>query len=208
VTSLKKEAGPLKVVAPVSGPDSAQYGVTPNVVPAGLRVNARGLAAADIDNDGRMEIAVNSIGGKLLLLKPKGPVGHWLDVQLSRFSPGAVVTVADPSGKLTLTQEVRAGSSYLSSEDQRLHFGLGPETRVGTVTVRYPSGGETVLHNLRADRIVDVKVPRQRPVHVSAAGSYRLPACTPTARGRSIATAWQETAVAALRSGAASQPVQ
>ena len=48
-----------------------------------------------------MEIAVNSIGGKLLLLKPTGKIGHWLDVRLSRFSPGAVVTVVSPSGKAT-----------------------------------------------------------------------------------------------------------
>src|SRR5262249_17829405 len=153
VTSLKKDAGPLKVVAPVSGPDSAQYGVTPNVVPAGLRVNARGLAAADIDNDGRMEIAVNSIGGKLLLLKPTGPVGHWLDVKLSRFSPGAVVTVTLPNGR-TVSQEVRAGASYLSSEDPRVHFGLGPAATAARLTVRYPSGDDVVLRNVRGDRIV------------------------------------------------------
>ena len=70
VTNLKKDAGPVKVVAPVSRRTHARYGVAPGVVPGGLRVNGRGLAAADVDNDGRMEIAVNSIGGKLLLLKP------------------------------------------------------------------------------------------------------------------------------------------
>ena len=58
----------------------------------GLRLNGRGLAAADVDNDGRMEIAINTIGGKLVLLRPTGPSGHWLDVELSRFAPGAVVT--------------------------------------------------------------------------------------------------------------------
>ena len=58
-------------------------------MPRGLRVNGRGLAAADVDNDGRMEVAVNSIGGKLLLLKPTGPVGHWLDVRALPFQPRA-----------------------------------------------------------------------------------------------------------------------
>ncbi len=128
VTSLQKDAGPLKVIAPVAA-EGTRYGVTPDVVPAGLRINGRGLAAADADNDGRMEIAVNSIGGKLLLLKTTGPIGHWLDVRLSRFSPGATVTVTLPDGR-TLSQEVRAGSSYLSSEDQRVHFGLGSATSV------------------------------------------------------------------------------
>src|SRR5262249_60666165 len=98
-----------------------------------------------------VEIAVNSIGGKLLLLKPTGTVGHWLDVKLSRFSPGAMVTVLLADGKTTLSREVRAGSSYLSSEDERIHFGLGEETRVARLTVRYPWGGASIPRGLRAD---------------------------------------------------------
>jgi Na+-translocating ferredoxin:NAD+ oxidoreductase RnfD subunit len=206
VRSLQKDAGPLKVVAPLAGQQVTRYGVTPGVVPGGLRVNGRGLAAADADNDGRMEIAVNSIGGKLLLLKPTGPSGHWLDVRLSRFSPGAVVT-AD-LGKTTLAQEVRAGSSYLSSEDPRVHFGLGEATRVPRLTVRFPRGGRSVLRNVRADRVVEVTVPPHRPPQTAAPGSYRLAACTPATSGRSIATVWAEAADAALRSSAASEPVQ
>ena len=206
VTSLKKDAGPVKVIAPLAGEQVTRFGVAPGVAPR-LRVNGRGLAAADVDNDGRVEIAVNSIGGKLLLLKPTGPVGHWLDVRLSRFSPGAVVTV--DLVKTRLSQEVRAGSSYLSSEDERIHFGLGEGTGVVGVTVRYPWGGETVLHNIRPDRIVEVKVPRRpTPRTLRTTGSYRLPACTPATGDGSIATIWEETAVDALRSGAASEPVQ
>jgi Na+-translocating ferredoxin:NAD+ oxidoreductase RnfD subunit len=205
VTSLKKDAGSLKVVAPLSGRPGA-YGVAEGVVPSGLRVNGRGLAAADADNDGRMEIAVNSIGGKLLLLQPTGSVGHWLDVRLSRFSPGAVVTV--DLGKTAQSQEVRAGGSYLSSEDQQLHFGLGSHTRVARLIVRYPWGGATILHNLRADRVVDVEVAPRRVAPVAAPASYRLPDCTAARSGRSTATSWQEAAIAGLRSGAASEPVQ
>ena len=208
VTSLHKDAGPVKVIAPLSDKPVARYGVTPGVVPSGLRVNGRGLAAADVDNDGRMEIAVNSIGGKLLLLKPTGPTGHWLDVKLSRFIPGAVVTLALADGR-PLSQEVRAGSSYLSSEDERVHFGLGEATGAARLTVRYPWGGESVLRDVRGDRIVEVKVPPQHAPQASGrSASYRLPACTPATGGRPIATVWDETAVDALRSGAASEPVQ
>jgi Na+-translocating ferredoxin:NAD+ oxidoreductase RnfD subunit len=207
VTSLQKDAGPLKVIAPLPGKEVARYGVAPGVVPSALRLNGRGLAAADVDNNGRMEIAVNSIGGKLLLLKPNGPTGHWLDVRVSPFTPGAVVTITLTGGR-TFSQEVRAGSSYLSSEDPRVHFGLGPATTVARLSVRYPWGGQSVLRNLRADRIVAVSVPRPRPPRPSAPASYRLPACTAATGGRSVATAWTETAVDALRSGAASEPVQ
>jgi Na+-translocating ferredoxin:NAD+ oxidoreductase RnfD subunit len=205
VTNLKKDAGLLKVVAPLAGEQVTRYGVAPGVAPRN-RLNGRGLAAADADNDGRMEIAVNSIGGKLLLLRTTGPVGHWLDVRLSRFTPGAVVT-AD-LGKTTLSQEIRAGGSYLSSEDQRIHFGLGSEPRVARLTVRYPWGAQSVLHNVRADRIVEVTVPTPPALPTLSPASYRLPACTPATRGRSIATVWDETAVEALRSGSASEPVQ
>jgi Na+-translocating ferredoxin:NAD+ oxidoreductase RnfD subunit len=208
ITNLHKDAGLVKVVAPLSGGAGGGYGVASGVVPSGLRVNGRGLAAADVDNDGRMEIAVNSIGGRFLLLKPSGPVGHWLDVSFSRFSPGAVVTLSLEGGR-TQSQEVRAGSSYLSSEDQRVHFGLGEATQASRLTVRYPWGAESVLRNVRADRIVEIRVPRElTPQASSASTSYRLPACTPATRGRSVATVWDETAVAALRAGAASEPVQ
>ena len=101
------------------------------------RVNGRGLAAADFDNDGRVDIAVNSIGGKLVLLRNTGAKGNWLEVALPRFAPGAVVTAVLPDGR-RLVQELHAGSSYLSSEDPRAHFGLGKATRVDELTVRYP----------------------------------------------------------------------
>ena len=46
------------------------------------RVNGRGLAAADFDNDGHMDLAVNTVGGKLMLLRSTGGSGHWLEVRL------------------------------------------------------------------------------------------------------------------------------
>jgi Na+-translocating ferredoxin:NAD+ oxidoreductase RnfD subunit len=207
VTSLKKDAGQVKVIAPLSGSADGHYGVAPGVVTSRLQVNGRGLAAADVGNDGREEIAINSIGGNLLLLKPTGPVGHWLDVKLSRFRPGAVVTVTLEDGR-KLSQEIRAGSSYLSSEDERVHFGLGSATRATRLTIRYPWGGESVLRDVRADRIVTVTAPRPPAVPTFNPRSYRLRDCTALKNGRSIATVWDESAVDALRTGAASEPVQ
>jgi hypothetical protein len=118
-----------------------------------LHANGRGLAAADFDNDGHVGFAVNTIGGPLLLLRNTSPAGHWLEVSLTRFAPGATVTATLADGR-SWTQEVQAGSSYLSSEDPRIHFGLGKATRVAALTVRYP-GGETLrLRDVRADRIL------------------------------------------------------
>jgi hypothetical protein len=152
ITRLAKDAQRLQILVQRQG----------RLVDTGLlqklRVNGRGLAAADYDNDGRVDIAVNTIGGPLLLLRNTGPAGHWLELSLGRFAPGARVTATLAGGR-RLTREVQAGSSYLSSEDPRVHLGLGRATSVPLVTVRYPDGTTVRLRNVRADRIVRVLAP-------------------------------------------------
>ena len=173
-----------------------------------LKLNGRGVAAADVNNDGRMNVAINTIGGKLVLLRPTGPSGHWLDVQLSRFAPGAVVTVALPDGR-RLTRTVQAGSSYLSSEDQRVHFGLGAATSVRSLTVRYPWGGESSRSDVAANRVVRIGSPPPVRVVATTAATPALANCTPAPRqGRSVARIWNDVAVDVLRLGGASEPVQ
>ena len=120
---------------------------------AAPRVNGRGLAAADFDNDGRVDIAVSSVGGRLVLLHNTGARGNWLEVALPRFAPGAVVTAVLPDGR-RLVQELHAGSSYLSSEDPRAHFGLGQATTVSELDVRYPGGRRTRLTGISANQVV------------------------------------------------------
>jgi hypothetical protein len=202
VTSLANDAEPVRVLGPVG----ARYGDASGALgSSGLRLNGRGLAAADAGNDGRMDIAINTIGGRLVLLAPQGASGHWLDVKLARFAPGAVVTAVLPDGR-RLSHEVQAGSSYLSSEDPRVHFGLGAATRVRLLTVRYPGGGGSRLTGVRADRIVEIASPRRVSVQSPAAKSF--PCTRVDLHGRSIATFWNETAILALRAGDAAEPVQ
>jgi hypothetical protein len=76
-------------------------------------------------------------------------------VQLARFAPGAIVTAVLPDGR-QLVREVYAGSSYLSSEDPRVHFGLGDATRVQRLDVRFPDGDVIRRRDVAADRIVVV----------------------------------------------------
>ncbi len=121
----------------------------------GPRVIGRGLAAADYDNDGDVDVAINSIGGPLVLLRNTGATGHWLEVKLSAFSPGTKVTAVLADGR-RLVREVQAGSSYLSSEDPRVHFGLGDVTKVKALLVRYPDGSTTRVTNIASDQAISV----------------------------------------------------
>jgi Na+-transporting NADH:ubiquinone oxidoreductase subunit NqrB len=207
VTSLSADAEAVRVLAPVNGRTS--FGNAKGVIAAkGMRLNGRGAAAADVANDGRMDVAINTIGGDLVLLHPSGPAGHWLDVQLSRFAPGAVVTAVLPDGR-RLTRIVQAGSSYLSSEDQRVHFGLGAATSVRSLTVRYPWGGRSLRSNVAVNRVMRIASPP--PVNVAATrpATPTLANCTPAPRGGlSIARIWDDAAVDVLRLGGESEPVQ
>ena len=146
VTNLAKNSGPVRVLAQQ---DNGSF-VLANLLQK-LRTNGRGLAAADYDNDGRVDIAINSIGGKLILLHNTSKSGHWLTVQVAPFSPGAVVTVVDSAGHRYVRQ-VLAGSSYLSSEDPRVHVGLGAAT-VREVIVRYPDGVTVQRRDVPTDAI-------------------------------------------------------
>jgi ASPIC and UnbV/FG-GAP-like repeat len=153
VTNLGMDAEPIKVLSARAGSFAdVSGGVGLEQAP---RVNGRALAAADYDNDGDVDLAVSSIGGEIVLLRNSGADGHWLEVRLGSFAPGALVTAVLPDGR-RLVREVQAGSSYLSSEDPRVHLGLGKATRIRELLVRYPDGRETRLAGVAADRIVEV----------------------------------------------------
>ncbi len=117
---------------------------------------ARGSAAADYDNDGDLDVAINTIGGAAALFRNDSPPGNWLMVELDPFQPGALVTVVLDDGS-RLVREARAGGSYLASEDPRIHFGLGESAEAAQVEVRWPDGATTTVARVPAGDVVRLR---------------------------------------------------
>jgi len=120
----------------------------------------RGAAFGDLNNDGNIDVVVlNMDGPPQLLLNQGGNHNHRVLFKLmgtksNKMAIGAKVTVS--AGKLLQTAEVRAGGSYLSSNDPRLHFGLAAETKMNEVTIRWPSGNAETLKDVPADFIYTI----------------------------------------------------
>jgi hypothetical protein len=122
--------------------------------------SSRGAALGDLDNDGSLEIVINNLGARPSLLKNYGTKKHWLIVQpagtgCNRDAVGARVYVY--TGGRRLSGEVQTGSSYLSQNDPRLHFGLADSTAYDHIEVQWPGGKRERFPGGQADRIVTLK---------------------------------------------------
>jgi hypothetical protein len=123
----------------------------------------RGLALGDVNNDGCMDIVIQNIDGPPSLVinhcNHHPLINHRALFKLTgtrsnRAAIGARVILKTKNA--TQLAEVRGGGSYISQNDLRLHFGLGPSDRIDEVEVRWPSGAIDRIHDLRADFMYNV----------------------------------------------------
>ncbi len=124
----------------------------------------RGLAVADYDNDGDLDVVLSNNGGAPQLLRNDGGnANHWIEIQLvgtrsNRDGVGARVKLT--AGGRTLTGERMGGMSYQSAQDPRLHFGLGSATKVDSLEVRWPSGTVTRLTEVASNQVLTIQEAR------------------------------------------------
>ncbi|MGE5155396.1 MAG: CRTAC1 family protein [Bdellovibrio bacteriovorus] len=123
----------------------------------------RGIATADIDGDGDLDILITQNGRRPVLLRNDQHTGHhWLRVALQGRAPnpsaiGARVTLT--AGGTTQVRELFPARGYLSSVELPLTFGLGPSDRLESLVIRWPDGQEQTLMPEGVDRLVTIAQP-------------------------------------------------
>ena len=141
--------GKFELVPPVEGTGLAHVSV------------GRGAAFGDIFNDGKIDVVINNMDGIPTLLRNVNPDHHhWVDLKLiggprsPRDAVGATVYLN--AAGIRQRGDVLSGGSYLSSNDMRIHFGLGDAADAGTAEIHWPSGEKEIVKLPAADQIYTI----------------------------------------------------
>jgi hypothetical protein len=128
----------------------------------------RGAAFGDIDNDGDVDIVTSANNGPARLQLNTASDGGWLEVAVqggsgvNRDGYGTLLTLYREDAP-TLVRRVHTDSSYCSASDPRAHFGLGEQTRIRALEVRWPDGKTDRFTGIDANRLVKLTPGRVFP---------------------------------------------
>jgi hypothetical protein len=143
---------------------NGKFALVPAVEGTGLAVVSvgRGVAFGDIFNDGKLDVIINNMDGVPVLLRNVNQDHNkWVDLKLigGPKSPRDAVgsTVYLTAGGIRQRGDVLSGGSYLSSNDMRIHFGLGNASRIDAVEIHWPSGRIEKLTIAAVDRILKIE---------------------------------------------------
>jgi hypothetical protein len=121
----------------------------------------RGVATADYDNDGDLDIITNNRGDFPTLLRNEGGnANHWLTVLLigtksNRDGIGSSLKLS--SQGVVQFEQAKGGMGYMSASDPRIHFGLGARTKIDSLEITWPSGTVEKLTSVPVDQIIAIK---------------------------------------------------
>jgi hypothetical protein len=147
-------------------PDGAKerrFEYVPAVRGTGLAdvIPGRGAAFGDLFNDGKIDVVINPIDGPPVLLRNVNPDHHhWVELGLvgGGKSPrdATCATVYLKANGMRMRQDVLSSGSYISSNDRRLHFGLGDAADAGSAEIHWPDGTKEMVKLPAVDRIYTV----------------------------------------------------
>jgi hypothetical protein len=144
--------------------EGKKFQLVPPVTGTGLAVAvpSRGAAFGDLFNDGKIDVVLNNIDAPPTLLRNVDRSNHhWIELKLiggPRSPKDAVgATVLVTAGKITQRGDVLSGGSFASSNDPRVHFGLGDAAAIDSLEVRWPSGKIDKINRPPVDRILTIE---------------------------------------------------
>jgi hypothetical protein len=166
---------------------NGKFTAVPAVKGTGLAevISSRGVAFGDLFNDGKIDAIINQIDGPPVLLRNvNADHHHWVELRLvggpksPRDAVGAAAYLA--ANGIRQRQDVISGGSYASSNDPRLHFGLGDATDPGTAEIHWPSGEKETVKLPSVDRIYTIT--EGKGITSAPCGAQPCPVAVPAAK--------------------------
>jgi len=126
---------------------------------------SRGSAYSDFDQDGDLDLVINNLDSRLYYFENRSQSGNYLQVRLlnEQGMPAFGSQLTLQTNSLSLRSELRSSSSFLSQSSATLHFGLGKESQVKQLQIRWLDGSIQILENVDSNQRVTIRKEDKQP---------------------------------------------